>query len=135
LKGGDSILYHAIKLYKLAPELRWTAGGYIWPVDRVVECGPEVIDGSSYGSPGRHPQSGGYGASPYAEGDEQIINLQHRVEQSGAIPLAEADIMLLADKDTSGSMSGTISKERVPLVSGGLLDKLVVNILLVVYVA
>lgn len=94
-----------------------------------------MIDGSSYGSPGRHPQGGGYGASPYVEGDEQIINLQHRVEQSGAIPLAEADIMLLADKDMSGSMSGTISKERVPLVSGGLLDKLVVNILLVVYVA
>jgi len=135
LKGGDSILYHAVKLYKLVPELRWTAGGYIWPVDRVVECGPEVIDGSSYGSPTRRPQVVGYGASPYVEGEEQIINLQHRVEQSGAIPLAEADIVLLADKDTSGSMSGTISKERVPLVSGGLLDKLVVNILLVVYVA
>ncbi|KAH9995919.1 hypothetical protein BJV74DRAFT_911574 [Russula compacta] len=138
LKGGDSILYHAIKLYKLSPELRWTAGGYIWPVDRTVECGPEVIDGSSYGSPGpaRHPLSGvAYGATPYVDGDEQIIDLQHRVEQSGAIPLAEADIVLLADKDTSGSMSGTISKERVPLVSRGLLDKLVVNILLVVYVA
>jgi len=137
LKGGDSILYHAVKLYKLAPELRWTAGGYIWPVDRVVECGPEVVDGSSYGSPGRRPQSTVYGALPlpYVDGNEHIINLQQRVEQSGAIPLAEADIMLLADKDTSGSMSGTISKERVPLVSGGLLDKLVVNILLVVYVA
>lgn len=128
-------MYHAVKLYKLAPELRWTAGGYIWPVDRVVECGPEVVDGSSYGSPGRRPQSTAYGALPYVDGNEHITNLQQRVEQSGAIPLAEADIMLLADKDTSGSMSGTISKERVPLVSGGLLDKLVVNILLVVYVA
>lgn len=109
-------------------------------MDRTVECGPEVIDGSSYGSPGpvrHHPLSGvAYGgATPYVDGDEQIIDLQHRVEQSGAIPLAEADIVLLADKDTSGSMSGTISKERVPLVSRGLLDKLVVNILLVVYVA
>jgi hypothetical protein len=126
-------------LYKLSPELRWTAGGYIWPVDRSVECGPEVIDGSSYGSPGRRPvsgvMSGAYGASPYGEGEDHIINLRHRVEQSGAVLLAEADIVLLADKDTSGSMSGAISKERVPLVTGGVLDKLVVNILLVVYVA
>jgi hypothetical protein len=105
-------------------------------VDRVVECGPEVIDGGSYPSPGRHAQSGVYGASPYeVTGEGQAINLRHRVEQSGAIPLAEADIVLLADKDTSGSISGTISKERVPLVSAGLLDKLVVNILLVLYVA
>lgn len=94
-----------------------------------------MIDGSSYGSPNRRPLSGVYGASPYSDGDEHVINLRHRVEQSGAVPLAEADIVLLADKDTSGSISGTISKERVPLVTGGLLDKLVVNILLVVYVA
>ncbi|KAI0265426.1 hypothetical protein BC834DRAFT_824987 [Gloeopeniophorella convolvens] len=130
LKGGDSILYHAVKLYKLSPELRWTAGGYIWPVDRTVECGPEVTDGSPYTGSGRRPLSGVYGGMSYADGGEHIINLQHRVEQSGAIPLAEADIVLLADKD----MSGAISKERVPLVSKGLLDKLVVNILLVVYV-
>ncbi|KAH9000653.1 hypothetical protein EDB86DRAFT_2827946 [Lactarius hatsudake] len=135
LKGGDSILYHAVKLYKLSPELRWTAGGYIWPVDRTVECGPEAPDGSSFNSSGRRPLSGGYGVGPYVDEDDHIINLQHRVEQSGAIPLAEADIVLLADKDMSGSMSGSISKERVPLVSKGLLDKLVVNILLVVYVA
>jgi hypothetical protein len=94
-----------------------------------------VIDGSSYGSPGRRPQSAVYGASPYSDEEDHVINLRHRVEQSGAIPIAEADIVLLADKDTSGSMSGTVSKERVPLVTGGVLDKLVVNILLVVYVA
>ncbi|KAI0298352.1 hypothetical protein B0F90DRAFT_1818731 [Multifurca ochricompacta] len=133
LKGGDSLLYHAVKLYKLSPELRWTAGGYIWPVDRTVECGPEP-DGNSYSGSGRRPLSGVYGAAPYVDGGEQIINLQHRVEQSGAIPLAEANIVLLADEDISGSMSGSISKERVPLVSNGLLDKLVVNILLVVFV-
>jgi len=135
LKGGDSILYHAIKLYKLSPELRWTAGGYIWPAKRPVECGPEVIDGGSYGSPGRRPASGAYGVAPYVDENEQTIDLQHRVQQSGAVPLAEANIVLLADKDTSGDISGTISKERVPLVSGGSLSSLVVNILLVVYVA
>ena len=100
-----------------------------------MECGPEVSDGGSYSNSGRRPMNGGYGAGPYADEGDHIINLQHRVEQSGAIPLAEADIVLLADKDMSGTMSGTISKERVPLVSNGLLDKLVVNILLVVYVS
>ena len=44
MKGGDSILYHALKLYKLLPELRWAAGGYIWPVDRTVEWGPEPVE-------------------------------------------------------------------------------------------
>lgn len=103
-------------------------------MDRTVECGPEVSDDNSYSNSGRRPLSGGYGASPYMDANDHTINLQHRVEQSGAMPLAEADIVLLADKDMSGSMSGTISKERVPLVSKGILDKLVVNILLVVYV-
>ncbi|KAH9974428.1 hypothetical protein BGW80DRAFT_1436931 [Lactifluus volemus] len=107
LKGGDSILYHAVKLYKLSPELRWTAGGYIWPVDAVVEYGPEVTDSTT----------GGYG-------EEETIHLQYRIEQA-------AGIVLLADKE----MSGSVSKERVPLVSRGLLDKLVVNILLVIYVS
>ncbi len=76
-------------------------------MDRTVECGPEVSDGSSYGGSGRRPLSGVYGAGPYVDEDDQIVNLQHRVEQS---------------------------EERIPLVSKGLLDKLVVNILLVVYV-
>lgn len=73
--------------------------------------------------------TGVYGPGLYVEGDEQV-NIQHRIEQSGAIPLADADIVLVADKD----MTGNISKERVPLVSEGSLSKLVVNILLVVYV-
>ncbi|KAF8646615.1 hypothetical protein AX16_007116 [Volvariella volvacea WC 439] len=41
LKGGDALLYHALKTFKLNPELNWTAGGYIWPVDRTVEILPE----------------------------------------------------------------------------------------------
>jgi hypothetical protein len=93
-------------------------------VDGVVEYGPEVTDSTTYNTPGRLPMSGGYG-------EEQMINLQYRIEQSGAIPLAEAGIVLLADKE----MSGSVSKERVPLVSRGLLDKLVVNILLVIFVS
>ncbi|KAH9929872.1 uncharacterized protein BXZ73DRAFT_77991 [Epithele typhae] len=37
LKGGDSMLLPALKICKLVPELRWTVGGYIWPVDQTVE--------------------------------------------------------------------------------------------------
>ncbi|KAI0043047.1 hypothetical protein FA95DRAFT_1609701 [Auriscalpium vulgare] len=132
LKGGDSILYHAVKLYKLSPELRWTAGGYIWPVDRTVEISPEVAEGSPYGGGRRRPLRGTF-STVYADevaDEDEIDHLRYRVEESGALPLAEADIVMLADKD----MSGHISKERVPLVTGGVLDKLVVNILLVVYV-
>ena len=30
LKGGDSVLYHALKQNDLSPILCWSAGGYIW---------------------------------------------------------------------------------------------------------
>lgn len=65
------------------------------------------------------------------EAEEEIINLRHRVEDSGAIPLIEADITVLTDKTLIGN---AISKERVPIVVHGALDMLVVNILMVVYV-
>ncbi|KAH9911472.1 uncharacterized protein BXZ73DRAFT_93365 [Epithele typhae] len=35
--GGESILYQVLKMYKLMPELHWTAGRHIWPVDQAVE--------------------------------------------------------------------------------------------------
>ena len=62
----------------------------------------------------------------------QLQALRTRVEESGAIPLAEARITVLADDMLSEA--GAITKERVPFVSSGVLDKLVVNVLLVVYV-
>jgi len=37
LKGSDVTLYHALKLFRLTPELRWSAAGYIWPVDKTVK--------------------------------------------------------------------------------------------------
>jgi hypothetical protein len=89
-------------------------------VDGVVEFGPD-------NTPGHLPVSGGYE-------EEESINLQYRIQQSGAILLADAGIVLLADKEMS-SMSGSVSRERVPLVLRGSLDKLVVNILLVIYVS
>lgn len=146
MKAGDALLYHAIKLYKLTPELHWTAGGYIWPVDRTVEFFGDDIAGSQAKNllPGRMPLGVLNGPrtpvppvrgpfSSYGESDDdEVDNIRSRVEDSGAIPLAEADITILTDWN-SPSTSG-IGKERVYFVSGGELEKLVVNVLLVVYV-
>ncbi|KAJ3889876.1 hypothetical protein GG344DRAFT_89220 [Lentinula edodes] len=141
LKGGDSVLYHAIKLYKLSPELHWTAGGYIWPVDRTVEIAEQgqnsspsakLAAGSVAGRAGS--VNGGFigstAGSAYPDSDEDLLdNLRYRVQQSGAIPLGEADITILNDWNNPAPMIG---KERVPFVVGGELDKLVVNALMVI---
>jgi len=140
LKGGDSLLYHALKLYKLAPELRWTAGGYVWPVDRTVECSNDV-DLIAHGRDPHYrspPLQGVFSThSPRAEWDhldaQERKNLRWRVEHSGAVLLEEADIMEMTLELISPGVQ--ITRERVPFVSGGQLEKLVVNVLLVVYVA
>lgn len=162
------MLHHALKLYKLTPELHWTAGGYIWPVDRVVECSddlspttpsppapiPHPLDGPyrsptmmqasllhspmmnlSLGSPMTSPPKSVPILMPDPAGTEED-NLRWRVENSGAIPLAEEDILLMATPDPAGGppMVGPISKEKVPFVSKGQLDKLIVNVLMVAFV-
>jgi hypothetical protein len=125
LKGGDLILYHAMRLYKLSPELHWTAGRYIWPVNRTVECQNELPE-----APPRAPAVRG-SFSTYGDGpDDEAVSLRFRVEDSGAVLLSEADIYILTD----WNLPGVVGKERVPFVSGGELEKLVVNVLLVVYV-
>ncbi|KII91868.1 hypothetical protein PLICRDRAFT_524272 [Plicaturopsis crispa FD-325 SS-3] len=141
LKGGDSMLYHAIKLFKLTPELHWTAGGYIWPVDRTVECGSESPEGgmgivanrmpfgAANGQRGVPPVRGAFGTYGGDEGID-VDMLRSRIEDSGAIPLSEADIIVLTGWDSIGG----VGKERVPFVSNGELEKLVVNVLLVAYV-
>ncbi|KAG6896152.1 hypothetical protein C0992_009944 [Termitomyces sp. T32_za158] len=140
LRGGDSLLYHAIKLYKLSPQLHWTAGGYIWPNDRSVDFVSQDIaeDHPLWGHlfpgrasdvpPVRGPFSATHLASAVTQGAE---NLRARVEINGAIPLAEAKITVLTGWDASIAIAG---KERVYLVSNGELGKLIVNILLVVFV-
>jgi len=134
LKGGDSLLYHAIKLYKLAPELHWTAGGYIWPIDRTVEVGSDAADNSAALTFGGARRGLPAVRGPFVYGDseeEEVDNLRSRVENSGAFPLAEADITILSDWQGTGP----VSKERVPFVTNGELEKLVVNVLMVTYVA
>jgi hypothetical protein len=134
-------LYHAVKLYKLTPELHWTAGGYIWPVDHTVEIFGDDIAGTEP-KKGSMPLSAINGSrrapairgtfSTYDDSDEEDVeNLRSRVEDSGAILLSEADISILTDWN---SPVPAIGKERVPFVSGGEMEKLVVNVLLVAYV-
>lgn len=162
LKGGDALLYHSLRLYKLVPELRWAAGGYVWPVDSAVECGNLVRTPSqrhlqlrnsvsmSMSPKSRHRRqySGNvngngkpgfslveYRDSGSSESDDEdlanvAVNVRDRVEGSGAVLLEEAGIRLLVDE----LVSGAVTKERVPYVSSGALDKLVINVLLVVYV-
>jgi hypothetical protein len=134
-------------LYKLSPELRWTAGGYVWPVDRAVECAnddlvghgphplPSIMPEGHYRSP---PVQGVFSThNPVLELDPLNIqernNLRWRVENSGAVLLEEAEIMEMPLD--SSSLGAPITKERVPFVSGGQLEKLVVNVLLVVYIS
>lgn len=143
-------MYHALKLYKLAPELHWAAGGYIWPIDRTVECGNDALVESPtaaammpfstpYSSPSKRnvpipvrPMS--YYGDP-AE-DEELDTMRtdadmirSRVEESGAIALADAEISILSDW-----ASGPMTKERVYFALGGELEKLIVNVLMVTFI-
>lgn len=160
LKGGDALLYHSLRLYKLVPELRWAAGGYVWPVDSAVECGNlvrtpsqrhlQLRNSMSMAPNSRHRRqySGSangngkpgfslveYRDSGSSESDDEdlenvAVNVRDRVEGSGAVLLEEAGIRVLVDE----LVGGAVTRERVPFVSAGALDKLVINVLLVVYV-
>ncbi|KAL5520878.1 hypothetical protein ACEPAF_2881 [Sanghuangporus sanghuang] len=161
LKGGDALLYHSLRLYKLAPELRWAAGGYIWPVDSTVECGsffhhsprshylrgplsptktlmsPSIRTRRGYPGPPRN----GNGFSLYDPGSDvtddddldDAAALRTRVEESGAVPIASEGIKVLPD-DTLGA-GDSVTKERVPYISAGGLEKLIINVLLVAHVS
>lgn len=62
-------------------------------------------------------------------------NLRWRVVNSGAVRLEEEDIVLMVIPDLStGAPPPLVSKEKVPFVSGGKLDKLIVNVLMVAFV-
>jgi hypothetical protein len=144
-----------MKLYKLNAELHWTAGGYIWPADHTVDFFGDDIAGSqgqlntpvgrmpvptlgrmpvptlNTNRSGVPPVRGPFSNYSGATGDELVENLRLRAEKSGAIPLAEADISILTDWNVPNP---EIGKERVYFVSDGELEKLVVNVLMVVYV-
>lgn len=142
------MLYHALKLYKLAPVLHWSAGGYIWPIDRSVEIfndepaprgnGYEpVARGNGSLSQPLPPMRGAFSNLPRMPGTmpgrtSPVDMLRVRVEESGAIPLADAEVTLLTD--WRAPENAPVGKARVHFVSEGMLEKLVVNVLLVAFV-
>lgn len=129
MNGGDSVLYHALKLYKLEPELHWSAGGYVWPVDHTVDF-TESDDAPVIASARSPPSSSHRGLCSASEAGDSAEDLRTKVERSGAVRLAETGINLLSAPTSPGG----IGKERVPFVQNGELEKLVVNVLLVVFV-
>lgn len=93
---------------------------------------------------------------PQQQVPDEVDRLKARVEAGGASVLANEDIMVLSPPDAGGPGQGPmgfgmpggmpgqvggqvggeeVGKERVPFVNGRELGKLVVNCLLVVYVA
>lgn len=139
LKGGDAVLYHALRTYKLVPELHWSAGGYLWPVDSIVDLQIELQQSSPNGRKMRKvrdsPEMGVGGFMPHSHSEEaDTMNIRSRVESSGAISLSEAGITIV-DSAMGVLASSSIGKERVPFITEGELDKLVVNALIVVYVS
>ena len=116
----------------------------MWPVDQTVEIvnenadsptasvGRQSLSGYSNSSRGMPPIRGPFSSSASEPGEDETDDLRHKVMKSGGIPLAETDIQILSDHVT---FPGLIAREKVPFVSAlGEMEKLVVNVLLVVYV-
>ena len=83
-------------------------------------------------SSGRGQARPPFSSSASEPGEDETDDLRQKVVKSGGVPLAETDILLLSDQVT---YPGVISREKAPFVSSmGELEKLVVNILMVVYV-
>ncbi len=130
LKGGDALLYQAFKMYKLAPELQWTAGGYVWPTNMTIQFPTEDITNGhpgakslfnsarmpgfnvqrGYGVPSREehiPPVRGMFGSPYNGpggrdlGETEGDILRIKVEEAGGVPLAGADIHLCTEWEAS----------------------------------
>ena len=122
MKGVDLLTYNAFKLHKLSPELHWTAGGYIWPADRTLEdFGDEFAPGAN----AHHPAM--------IHSNQEPDAIRSRVEASGAVSLSKANVTVLSDWSTM-NIAPVKGEHRVYFVSNGELEKLVLNVLVVIYV-
>lgn len=103
------------------------------PDSPTTSIGRQSLSGFSTGSRGAMPPlRGPFSSSASEPGEDETDDLRLKVVKSGGIPLAEADIQILTDHIT---FPGVIAREKVPFVSGmGEMEKLVVNVLMVVYV-
>ena len=97
------------------------------PDSPTTSVGRGSLSGSSNGS-----RRGLFSSSASEPGEEEAEGLRAKVVRSGGIPIADTDIRVLSDQIT---FPGVISREKVPFVSPvGDMEKLVVNVLMVVYV-
>jgi hypothetical protein len=136
------LIYNAFKLHKLAPELHWTAGGYIWPADLTLEYFADDITNAPPRPGGWAPSAPrGVTSSPLVRGnfgptnpnDQEFDAIRSRVQASGATTLVEANVTILNDWSTLNTPA-IIGRQRVYFVSNGELEKLVLNALVVIYV-
>ncbi|KAJ7058740.1 hypothetical protein C8F01DRAFT_1370941 [Mycena amicta] len=156
LKGGDALLHTTFKNYfKLAPTLHYTAGGYLWPQDRCVEMFDE--------DPGLQRQQG-FTSLPHADALRARVAASGAVPltEAGVALLTDWRAGAGAGAGAGGGAGGyaavgaggyggsgagygagpgggqggetPVGKARVHFVSNGLLEKLVVNVCVVVYV-
>lgn len=124
------MLYQAFKMYKLAPELQWTAGGYVWPSNMTIQFPTEDITNGhpsakslfstarmpgfnvqrGYGVPSREehvpPVRGAFGSPYHGSGSHELDQteadiLRMKVEEAGGVPLAEAEIHVCTDWEAS----------------------------------
>ncbi|KAH8827110.1 hypothetical protein DL96DRAFT_1669786 [Flagelloscypha sp. PMI_526] len=143
LKGGDSMLYHAFKLFKLSPELHYFAGGFMWPVDMTVELLADDSGGltpssaslqrspmmvqrtSSHKRASSRGRTASVAGSTYGDGND---DLRAMVEASGASHYTAHQVNILTDPATT-----TVGREKVYFV-GDELEILRVHVLLIVFV-
>ena len=129
MKGVDLLVYNAFKLHKLSPELHWTAGGYIWPADRTLEDfgGNDIAAAAATST-----------SHAMMMNNQEVDAIRLRVEASGAVSLSKANVTVLNDWIITTSSLNVApparGEERIYFVSNGELEKLVLNVLVVIYV-
>jgi hypothetical protein len=121
-------------MYKLVPELQWTAGGYVWPTDMTIQFSTEDITNGhpkaksllntsrmpgfnvqrGYGVPLREehvpPVRGAFNASNHPHGSNELGEteadiLRTKVEEAGGIPLIDAEIQVCTESEASPRQS------------------------------
>jgi len=156
LKGGDAVLFHAVKLYGFDVELRYTAGGFIWAAPHTIQLIPgdaPLSPTSSSSSSSLHDQPTGRrralsislsqkDVAPHLRSsldeEERMRNTppesQHSVKNqvlaSGAQKLVDAGVLALTAP--SRRVQGPVTRLPVPFIANGAMNRLWVNVLMVV---
>ena len=128
------MLFHALKLYKLSPEVYWASGEYIWPADCVVATGAHRKYSGRQMQPrsmARSTSQRFYIGHPSDTEEEGPGILRGHIEESGAVRILDAGITIISEKEI---FPGKSSRERVLYISANKVEKLMISALMVVYV-